>query len=354
MVACCLQWPLVGDAGMGAAVVAAMDNRHVAIAGLAGISLEEYAAYLSGQLMAQVGASQNVRLLHRVAVQEVLQDLADPSQARFGELRIVAGPASGAVRAKLTTGSALAYALAPLAVAQRRAHVEAAVLRVVRELTGEAQTTLSAETPLMEAGVDSLAATELSMRLQTATGLNLSPTIVFEQPTPRAVAAHLLEQLGGEATAVAATCAFTLASAADDMWLVLAGAEGRWPGGCDERHSRTRLRLACGDALVDVPATRWTLSREVDTATLTSVQAACVRHGGFVSGADRFDERAFGISRAEASAMDPQQRFLLEHGYGALHTACERRATLMGGDSGVFVCIERPDWALAQPPSARS
>ena len=26
----------------------------------------------------------------------------------------------------------------------------------------------------------------------------------------------------------------------------------------------------------------------------------------------------------------------------------------MGGDSGVFVGIERPDWALAQPPSARS
>ena len=26
----------------------------------------------------------------------------------------------------------------------------------------------------------------------------------------------------------------------------------------------------------------------------------------------------------------------------------------MGGDSGVFLGIERPDWAFAQPPSARS
>ena len=25
----------------------------------------------------------------------------------------------------------------------------------------------------------------------------------------------------------------------------------------------------------------------------------------------------------------------------------------MGGDGGVFLGIERPDWALAQPPSAR-
>eukprot|EP00964_Phaeocystis_antarctica_P071200 scaffold43398_cov61-Phaeocystis_antarctica.AAC.1 len=49
----------------------------------------------------------------------------------------------------------------------------------------------------MEAGIDSLAATELSSRLRAATGLLLSPTLVFEQPTPRAIAAHVLEQLAG-------------------------------------------------------------------------------------------------------------------------------------------------------------
>ena len=52
--------------------------------------------------------------------------------------------------------------------------------------------------------------------------------------------------------------------------------------------------------------------------------------------------------------MDPQQRLLLEVGYGALHVSSARRATLMGGDSGVFLGIERPEWAIAQPPSARS
>ena len=54
---------------------------------------------------------------------------------------------------------------------------------------------MTASTPLMEAGIDSLAATELSSRLRAATGLALSPTLVFEQPTPRAIAAHVLEQL---------------------------------------------------------------------------------------------------------------------------------------------------------------
>ena len=62
-------------------------------------------------------------------------------------------------------------------------------------------------------------------------------------------------------------------------------------------------------------------------------------------GAQRFDSLVFGISPAEAGAMDPQQRLLLELGYVALHGFSHRRVTLMGGDSGVFLGIERPDWA---------
>ena len=74
---------------------------------------------------------------------------------------------------------------------QRLPHVEALVLRAVRELAGSEADAVSASTPLMEAGVDSLAATELSSRLREATGLALSPTLVFEQPTPRAIAEHV-------------------------------------------------------------------------------------------------------------------------------------------------------------------
>ena len=51
--------------------------------------------------------------------------------------------------------------------------------------------------------------------------------------------------------------------------------------------------------------------------------------------------------------MDPQQRLLLELGYAALHGSAHRRQTLLGGDGGVFLGIERPDWALVQPPEAR-
>ena len=53
--------------------------------------------------------------------------------------------------------------------------------------------------------------------------------------------------------------------------------------------------------------------------------------------------------------MDPQQRLLLEVGYAALHGAMQRRSSLMlePSNGAVFLGIERPDWAVAQPPSAR-
>jgi aryl carrier-like protein len=75
------------------------------------------------------------------------------------------------------------------------------VLREVRELTGAPAASLSAETPLMEAGIDSLAATELASRLRALAGVRLSPVLVFEQPTPRAIAVHIVEMTGhSEAT----------------------------------------------------------------------------------------------------------------------------------------------------------
>ena len=87
---------------------------------------------------------------------------------------------------------------------------------------------------------------------------------------------------------------------------------------------------------------------------MSPAQAACANYGGFVAGAQFFDERAFGISLSETAAMDPMQRNLLELGYSALHLACMRRSILLGGSTGIFLAIERPDWVLAMPPPARA
>ena len=237
-----------------------------------------------------------------------------------------------------------------------RRHLEASVLRAANDLVGPSSVSLTAETPLMDAGVDSLAAMELSSRLSSLMSLVISPTIAFEQPTPRAIAVHLFEQAkltrlptssGQTPPAVTPT---SLAS------LALLGMTGRWPGGCCVEVGRWALHCACGDAVGCVPLSRWMLPLEAETVTDVCNSAKkhveCAHHGGFVSGAQCFDAAAFAVSAAEAGAMDPQQRLLLELGYAALHSSY-RRILLMGSGSGVFLGIEQPDWALVQPPAAR-
>jgi acyl carrier protein len=194
------------------------------------------------------------------------------------------------------------------------AQAEALVLALVRELTGRGEVTPS--TPLMEAGVDSLAATELSNRLQADTGLRLSPTLVFEQPTPRAIAAHVLKKLHDEEGATSIGTSSDVGTShnygelrsdaysptAGEAPVVLTSVAGRWAGGCDSGGALWTALWAAADAIGGVPAARWALESVVDVTRLSEAQEACVRHGGFVCDVEGFDNVAFGISPAECSA----------------------------------------------------
>ena len=107
--ACSVQRPLVGGAGMGAAAFAALGERQVTIVGFAGISLEAYALCLGSQLAGNTGVALSVKMVHLSDVQGLLRDVADAAERRFGELAALAergrvDPVAPIARASLGSG----------------------------------------------------------------------------------------------------------------------------------------------------------------------------------------------------------------------------------------------------------
>ena len=230
--------------------------------------------------------------------------------------------------------------------AERQPHIEALVLKTVSELISAAD--VGTDTPLMEAGVDSLAATELSSSLRATTEVALSTTLLFEQPTARAIATHIVEQLCDE-QAPSPVAQVRYVASADGSSVGLVGNAVVWPGGLStKKRSIVALEDASGDAVSQAPAKRWTLEEFVDVGSLNESQLTASGFGGFVRGAQQFDPRFFNMSGSEASAMDPQQRMLLELGYVAMHNASERRTSLLASDLAIYVGFEQPDWKIAQ------
>ena len=92
------------------------------------------------------------------------------------------------------------------------------------------------------------------------------------------------------------------------------------------------------DRLQYIPATRWDIEEAAAACVGMAPEVASrVRHGGFMENAELFEHVFFGISAAEASAMDPQQRMLLERGYTALHTMGHTKASMLGAVIAVGV-----------------
>ncbi|WP_211117512.1 SDR family NAD(P)-dependent oxidoreductase [Streptomyces sp. RPA4-5] len=109
---------------------------------------------------------------------------------------LVQGPARRAADNRHADGPALAERLAAMADAQRDAALLDLVTGNAAVVLGHGSTdAVAADRPFKDLGFDSLTSVELRNRLNTATGLRLPPTLVFDHPTPGALARHLRESL---------------------------------------------------------------------------------------------------------------------------------------------------------------
>jgi acyl carrier protein len=103
-------------------------------------------------------------------------------------------------------------------------------------------------------GFDSLTALELRNRLGAVTGLRLPATLVFDYPTPAAMAGYLrAEALGVRERVQGPSLA---GRAADDDPVAIVGMSCRYPGGIQSPADFWELLVAGRDATGEFPADR--------------------------------------------------------------------------------------------------
>ncbi|MCX5115055.1 SDR family NAD(P)-dependent oxidoreductase [Streptomyces sp. NBC_00378] len=234
--------------------------------------------------------------------------------------------------------SALQRRLAGLTPAEQRNRMVELVRGEAAAVLGYADAgALDTSRPFRELGFDSLTAVDVRNRLNTASGLRLPATLVFDHPTVAELAGHLLtlvlDEPAGDPSADQSTAHSTALSPTgagpDEDPVVIVGMSCRFPGGANSPEDLWRVVAHGIDTVGDIPADRgWPGSDTADRP---------VAAGGWLAGAGDFDAGFFGINPREALAMDPQQRLLLEASWEALERSGIDPSSMRGSRTGVYI-----------------
>ncbi|WUS37125.1 SDR family NAD(P)-dependent oxidoreductase [Kitasatospora sp. NBC_01250] len=336
-----LAWGLWAEGAGMAAALGDGDVDRMARSGVQGLTAAEGLALFDAALGTGAATVVPMRL-----------DLAalrkDASRAVVPLLRgLLRAPARRAARSGAAGGSELTAHLLALPAGEREPALLELVCGRVASVLGYADASaVEGSRAFKELGFDSLTAVELRNELNGATGLRLPATLIFDYPSPPALAAFLLAELLGDATDPATTgpAAPAAPSALADDPIAIVGMACRYPGGVESPEDLWQLVFSGEDAISGFPAGRGWDIENLYHPDPDHQGTSYAREGGFLHDAGLFDPAFFGISPREALAMDPQQRLLLEVSWEAIERAGIDPASLKGSRTGVFAGLMYHDY----------
>ncbi len=178
-------WSLWSEAGAGRGADEIVVRRAVGSASLGSLSseqgLELFDAALAGPEAMVVASPIDKRVLRR----EIDADAAPPLLSGLVRARSRGKPAGGALASRLAATPEDERASVAL---------EEVRMQIARVLGHESVEAVDADRHLLELGFDSVVAMELRNRLNHAANLRMPVTLVFDHPTPAALARHLLAE----------------------------------------------------------------------------------------------------------------------------------------------------------------
>ncbi len=221
--------------------------------------------------------------------------------------------------------------------------IRAWLIAAISRRSGVAEAKIQAQEPFASYGLDSVQSVEMLVELEGWLGRPVSPSLVWDYPTPAALAAHLAGESSASKEQKEQKAHKELPAPGGNEPIAVVGLGCRFPGAPDP--ARYWEMLCNGvDAITEVPPDRWDVEAFYD-ADPGAPGKMVTRWGGFLEKVDEFDPDFFGITPREATGMDPQQRLLLEVAWEALEDAGIPQESLAGSRTGVFVGISSWDYA---------
>ncbi|MER5809046.1 SDR family NAD(P)-dependent oxidoreductase [Streptomyces sp. NPDC002033] len=274
-----------------------------------------------------------------VPVRLDLRGQADPPALLRSLVRSAPRRASDAPAA---ASSAWHERLLGLSAAERSAALVDLVCEYVATVLGHTTAEgIAPDRSFNELGFDSLTAVELRNLLAEFTKVQLPTTLVFDYPSPEALAGFLGETLAEPAE----RCARVVeVRTTDDDPIAIVGMACRYPGGVGTPEELWDLVVDGREGIGGFPADRgWDLQR-LYSPEPGRTGSTYVRESGFLYDAAEFDAGFFGVSPREATTMDPQHRLLLETSWEAIERAGIDPTSLRRSRTGVYAGLMHHDY----------